>query len=168
VLDGARAIAGYGELVQPLAVVRCRPVVIGVDHERHLVDRHPLDARQHRRSAQRQGAARRPAPKRRAATLGLDQRRDVLDLALDCRGVVERSRLGRVAAAATVVVDDRDAALREQLRQFDHVREVPEAERAADQDQRRAGAQAVVRDLRAVFRGDCVHGAVLSVRFCAG
>jgi hypothetical protein len=92
--------------------------------------------------------ARRPTtnPERSRAAFGVDQALDVLDLALER----ERLHLGRVAATATVVVDHR-AVLGEQLRQLLHLLELAVAESAADEDDCRTRAVAVVGDAAAVL-----------------
>jgi hypothetical protein len=62
----------------------------------------------------------------------------------------ERLYLGRVAAPATVVVDDGEA-LGEEPRELLHLLELAVAERAGDEDYRRARAVAVVGDAAAVI-----------------
>jgi hypothetical protein len=78
-LDGAAPVVGRDQLVKSLTVIRGRPLRFGIDHERHLVDGEPLDAEPRNRRAQGKCAARRPAPQRSRAALGLDQGLNVLD-----------------------------------------------------------------------------------------
>jgi hypothetical protein len=120
-----------------------------VDAERRLVDDGPPNRDSGGGRAQRQDAAGGHPEHMGRPARRLDERVEVLDLALDR---VAR-RVAAVAAPAAVVADHAEPR-REQPAELSPALPAAIAERAADEDQRRPVAGAVVGDRRAVGRAD--------------
>ena len=159
--DGVAPPALGDESIELLEVVgrKRRPAVVhdeGRLVHRELRDREPAD-----HGLDREGRARRVAEHEPRTADGIEQCREVLDLALD------RVRRGVAAVApAPPVVGHHREPRREHRGQIGRCR--PVAQGATDDDQRRAVTRPLERDRRAVGGTDGVHRALLVSRWPAG
>ena len=123
-----------------------------VDDEGRLVQRELADAADAVRGLERERGAGGDAIDIGGAARFPDQRFDVFHLALD------RVRRGIAAlAAAAPIVGEHGEMLREQRRKLRRRAERAVAERAVDQDQRRAAPRPLEGDRGAIFRNDFEH-----------